>query len=191
MATQSSKETRSRAEDLSRDIGAYHTDMNIDDVFNAQKGLLKQATGFEPKFKVHGGSVTENLALQNIQARARMINAYFFAQMLPTVRGRPGGGGLLVRKFSSEFSSGVSSFHPMYFLSFNLLKPTLFSFLYLSYPPISHCSLLSFLQLTRTIVGSANVDECLRGYLTKYDCSSADINPVSTRNLSFGCLSCH
>lgn len=28
------------------------------------------------------------------------------------------------------------------------------------------------------VVGSANVDEALRGYLTKYDCSSADINPI-------------
>ena len=28
------------------------------------------------------------------------------------------------------------------------------------------------------VVGSANVDESLRGYLTKYDCSSADINPI-------------
>ena len=25
------------------------------------------------------------------------------------------------------------------------------------------------------VLGSANVDECLRGYLTKYDCSSADV----------------
>ncbi len=28
------------------------------------------------------------------------------------------------------------------------------------------------------VLGSANVDEALRGYLTKYDCSSADINPI-------------
>lgn len=28
------------------------------------------------------------------------------------------------------------------------------------------------------ILGSANVDESLRGYLTKYDCSSADVNPI-------------
>ncbi len=27
------------------------------------------------------------------------------------------------------------------------------------------------------MLGSANVDEALRGYFTKYDCSSADINP--------------
>lgn len=28
------------------------------------------------------------------------------------------------------------------------------------------------------VLGSANVDESLRGYLTKYDCSSADLNPI-------------
>lgn len=28
------------------------------------------------------------------------------------------------------------------------------------------------------VLGSANVDETLRGYLTKYDCSAADINPI-------------
>jgi NAD+ synthase (glutamine-hydrolysing) len=28
------------------------------------------------------------------------------------------------------------------------------------------------------VLGTANVDEALRGYLTKYDCSSADINPI-------------
>lgn len=28
------------------------------------------------------------------------------------------------------------------------------------------------------VLGSANVDESLRGYMTKYDCSSADVNPI-------------
>ncbi|KAL2917487.1 glutamine-dependent NAD(+) synthetase [Polyrhizophydium stewartii] len=28
------------------------------------------------------------------------------------------------------------------------------------------------------VLGSANIDEMLRGYLTKYDCSSADVNPL-------------
>jgi NAD synthase len=28
------------------------------------------------------------------------------------------------------------------------------------------------------VLGSANVDEALRGYMTKYDCSSADVNPI-------------
>jgi NAD+ synthase (glutamine-hydrolysing) len=50
-----------------------------------------------------------------------MVLAYLFAQLLPWVRGRPGG--LLV-------------------------------------------------------LGSSNVDEALRGYFTKYDCSSSDIAPI-------------
>lgn len=96
MANQSSKETRQRAKDLADRIGSYHSDLNIDDTFHATKNLLTQGTGFEPKFRVHGGSVTENLALQNIQARSRMVISYYYAQMLPTVRQRPGGGSLLV-----------------------------------------------------------------------------------------------
>ncbi len=31
------------------------------------------------------------------------------------------------------------------------------------------------------VLGTANVDEGLRGYLTKYDCSSADLNPIGDR----------
>lgn len=30
------------------------------------------------------------------------------------------------------------------------------------------------------MLGSSNLDEGLRGYLTKYDCSSADINPLGS-----------
>ena len=30
------------------------------------------------------------------------------------------------------------------------------------------------------VLGSSNVDESLVGYLTKYDCSSADINPIGS-----------
>lgn len=33
------------------------------------------------------------------------------------------------------------------------------------------------------VLGTANVDECLRGYLTKYDCSSADLNPIGKQIL--------
>jgi NH3-dependent NAD+ synthetase len=40
--------------------------------------------------------LTLAVALQNIQARSRMVIAYYYAQMLPTVRQRPGGGSLLV-----------------------------------------------------------------------------------------------
>ncbi|KAI4212836.1 MAG: hypothetical protein LQ351_004539 [Letrouitia transgressa] len=123
MSTQSSKETRSRAKDLAKAIGSYHTDLDIDKVFKAQKSIFTAATGFEPNFRVHGGSMAENLALQNIQARTRMVTTYEFSQLLPTIRKRKGGGSCLV-------------------------------------------------------LGSANADEAIRGYYTRYDCSSADVNPI-------------
>lgn len=98
--------------------------MNMDKAVTAVREIFSFVTGAKPQFKVHGGSEAENLALQNIQARLRMVLAYMFAQLLPWVRGKTGG--LLV-------------------------------------------------------LGSANVDESLRGYFTKYDCSSGtrrDISPL-------------
>ena len=117
----SSKDTKDRAKAISEQIGNFHLNANIDGIVNAFLSLFVRLTGKQPQFKVNGGSLSENLALQNIQARTRMVLAYLLAQLLPWVRGYKGG--LLV-------------------------------------------------------LGSANVDESLRGYVTKYDCSSADINPI-------------
>ncbi|KAF7918468.1 uncharacterized protein EAE98_009711 [Botrytis deweyae] len=119
----SSAETRGRAKHLGEKIGSYHLDFNIDTVVSAVTTLFTTVTSYTPKYKMYGGTPASNLALQNIQARLRMVLAYLFAQLLPTVRGRTKPGSLLV-------------------------------------------------------LGSANVDESLRGYFTKYDCSSADINPI-------------
>ena len=119
----SSKETRKRARDLSKMINSYHIDLNIDTIVTAVLGVFNAVTHFTPRFRTQGGTVAEGLSLQNIQSRLRMVLAYLFAQMLPTVRNRRNGGSLLV-------------------------------------------------------LGSANVDEQLRGYYTKYDCSSADLNPI-------------
>ncbi|KAJ1564065.1 glutamine-dependent NAD(+) synthetase [Nowakowskiella sp. JEL0078] len=117
----SSNETLTRAKQLSEAIGSYHVVLWMDKIVRAIIELFTFVTGQTPKFRVHGGSPRENLALQNIQARLRMVLAYLFAQLLLWIRGKSG-------------------------------------------------SLL--------VLGSANVDETLRGYLTKYDCSSADINPI-------------
>jgi NAD+ synthase (glutamine-hydrolysing) len=65
--------------------------MNMDHVVTALRTLFQVVTGLRPRFRAHGGSDAENLALQNIQARLRMVIAYFFAQLLPWVRGRVGG----------------------------------------------------------------------------------------------------
>ena len=117
----SSRETRKRAKQLAEQIGSDHLDINMDGLVNALQSLFTRITHRKPKFKVEGGSYQENQALQNIQARLRMVLSYLFAQMMPWVRNREG---------------------------------------------------------TLLVLGTGNVDEALRGYLTKYDCSSGDINPI-------------
>ena len=67
----SSAETRQRAKDLGHDIGSYHINLNMDTVVTAIRSLFAFVTGITPKFKVHGGSEAENLALQNIQVLMR------------------------------------------------------------------------------------------------------------------------
>eukprot|EP00794_Sanderia_malayensis_P011791 gene11791-13011_t len=130
MATRNSSfETQDRAASLAKDIGSYHLDINIDKAVDAQLEIfMAAAKKFPgriddpiPKFAVHGGSDTENRALQNIQARSRMVSSYLFAQLTMWARGKKG---------------------------------------------------------TLIVLGSANVDESLLGYMTKYDCSSADLNPI-------------
>ncbi|XP_035119572.3 glutamine-dependent NAD(+) synthetase isoform X6 [Callithrix jacchus] len=117
----SSQETCSRARELAQQIGSHHISLSIDPAVKAVMGIFSLVTGKSPLFAAHGGSSRENLALQNVQARIRMVLTYLFAQL-------------------SLWSRGV------------------------------HGRLL--------VLGSANVDESLLGYLTKYDCSSADINPI-------------
>ncbi|KAM4846563.1 glutamine-dependent NAD(+) synthetase isoform 2-T2 [Thomomys bottae] len=117
----SSQETRLRAQELAQQIGSHHVGLSIDPAVKAIVGLFSLVTGKRPEFTARGGSSRENLALQNVQARVRMVIAYLFAQLSLWSRGSRGG--LLV-------------------------------------------------------LGTTNVDESLLGYLTKYDCSSADINPI-------------
>ncbi|KAG8714421.1 glutamine-dependent NAD(+) synthetase [Ceratobasidium sp. 423] len=87
----SSTDTRQRAKALSEAIGSYHIDLNMDTLVTAVRNLFAVVTGHRPRFRAHGGSNAENLALQNIQARLRMVLAYLFAQLLPWVRGKAGG----------------------------------------------------------------------------------------------------
>ncbi|KAJ4840935.1 hypothetical protein Tsubulata_001148 [Turnera subulata] len=124
MGTENSSEaTKKRAKVLADEIGAWHLDVCIDVVISALLSLFETLTGKRPRYKVDGGSNIENLGLQNIQARIRMVLAFMLASLLPWVHNKSG--------------------------------------FYL-------------------VLGSSNVDEGLRGYLTKYDCSSADINPIGS-----------
>ena len=116
MEENSSPDTRSRSKNLAKAINSYHIELNIDGPYKAIISLFSSVTSYVPKYKVYGGTNTSNLALQNIQARLRMVLSYLFAQMLPTVRGRnsknpenPSPGGLLVLGSANVDESLVST----------------------------------------------------------------------------------
>lgn len=139
MASQySGSETRARAEALAKEIGSIHTSIYIDGITKAVQETFENVSlhtdrldRTKMKFKAQmDGSWMENIALQNIQARSRMVMSYFLAQLMPWATD------------GDETTAGGS-----------LL-----------------------------VLGSANVDEAIRGYYTKYDCSAADINPIGGIN---------
>uniref|UniRef100_A0A0N4Z5Y9 Glutamine-dependent NAD(+) synthetase n=1 Tax=Parastrongyloides trichosuri TaxID=131310 RepID=A0A0N4Z5Y9_PARTI len=117
----SSNFTKESASLLAADLGSRHSNILIDTVVNSCLTVFSTIYNFIPSFKNPDNRHT--MALQNIQARVRMVLAYLFAQLSLVGEGRPG----------------------------NLL-----------------------------VLASANVDESLIGYLTKYDCSSADFNPIGS-----------
>ena len=65
--------------------------ITIDAAVTAVLGIFTAITGKIPKFKLYGGTHRENLAMQNVQARLRMVLAYLFAQLIMWARGLPGG----------------------------------------------------------------------------------------------------
>ena len=91
MGTENSgPDTQSRAKELAARIGCYHLDIKIDSIVQSFLSLFSFVTGKMPQFRAFGGSNTENLALQNVQARSRMVVAYLFAQLLLWSRGLDG-----------------------------------------------------------------------------------------------------
>ena len=123
MSTESnSAKTRGLAKSLAEEVGSFHLSLPIDTIVTSLVNLFSSLTGKVPRFESRGGTRTEDLALQNIQARLRMVISYMMAQLLPWTRGKTN----------------------------------------------------SWLL----VLSTANVDEALRGYMTKYDCSSGDLNPI-------------
>lgn len=120
----SSAETRGRARALAEQVGCTFYEADIDEIFQSFTKAFQAMTGsVQPKFKANGGNWYQDIALQNIQARVRMVLSYLSGQLIPWHTGKDG-----------------------------------------------------FL----VILGSSVLDESLTGYLTKYDCSSADINPIGS-----------
>lgn len=111
----SSDLTESLAYNLAREIGASHSTIGINP-------MVEQFTKSLPsEFSKPGFGTNKtwqnNLAMENLQARTRMVTAYMAAASVDNCRGK-------------------------------------------------------------LVLASSNADECLTGYLTKYDCSSGDVNAI-------------
>jgi NAD+ synthase (glutamine-hydrolysing) len=118
----SSQETRSRAKKIAEEVGSKHLEISMDRITQELKERFLDISGCPtPKYLEDGGSWAEDIALQNIQARSRMVMSYLLGQLLPSGYGKNG----------------------------KLL-----------------------------VLASGNLEEGLTGYMTKYDCSSADINLI-------------
>ncbi|KAF2786729.1 glutamine-dependent NAD(+) synthetase with GAT domain-containing protein [Melanomma pulvis-pyrius CBS 109.77] len=93
----STEDTRMRASTLADTIGAYHSDISIDEAIAAHEIIIQKTLHYRPKYTIQGGSNSEDLARQNIQARSRMVVGYGLAQLSTTARGlRRAGVALLV-----------------------------------------------------------------------------------------------
>jgi NAD+ synthase (glutamine-hydrolysing) len=117
--------TKKFAENLAARIHANFMIINIQKIFDQFKDTIESALEIKTSFRDNGKFEREDLALQNLQARIRLVLSYLCAQLLP--------------------------------VKFNLRS-----------------FLLCF--------GTGNLSEVLRGYYTKYDCSSGDLNIIGSLN---------
>ena len=53
--------------------------MDIDEIYDSILNVFSKTMDKHPKFEVEGGTYGEDLALQNIQARVRMVVSYLMA----------------------------------------------------------------------------------------------------------------
>lgn len=80
-------------------------------------GIFSALTGRVPQFRSLGGGSREDLALQNVQARLRMVLAYLLAQLILWVRERPGGLLVLSTGNVDEGCANMAAHGPFYVVS--------------------------------------------------------------------------
>lgn len=120
---QSTSKTKSQANAFAKEIGACHFEINIDSIIELFIETIGESLGKKPQFICNGGDIAQDLAIQNLQARVRMVMGYMIATLAEWVRDRKG-----------------------------------------------------FLL----VLSSSNLDELICGYVTKYDNSSGDLNPIGS-----------
>ena len=188
---------KQQASDLAASLGSYHITSPIEDPFIAVKNMAGQLI-FEsepqdpkyaesnkmeiPRYKLRDGDWQENLAIQNIQARLRMVTAYYLAQILPLYRWNHNVYNdeqwfafftAKQKAIQDSKKEGVPDEETPFYKTLKQENPELAK---IQERIFSERPRVAFLL----VLASSNADEALRGFYTKYDASSADINPVGS-----------
>lgn len=222
-------EIRQQASELAEGLGSYHITAPINNAFIAIKNMVSglimgidehrvqeaQDVMEIPRYKLRDGDWQENLAIQNIQARLRMITAYYLAQILPLYRwnhAKYSDADWLA--FFNAKQAAIAAYKPTQLaaLKRQMLaklgsgddeKRVQIEAMTIEDIPDEETPFLD--QLKRAegpngpsvqiqqrilkergsmpfllVLASSNSDEALRGFYTKYDASSADINPIGS-----------
>ncbi|KAL7792921.1 glutamine-dependent NAD(+) synthetase with GAT domain-containing protein [Trichoderma ceciliae] len=119
----SSKDTEDRAKMLAETLGAYHSNITINEAVNAYETIVQKTLGFQPRYEIEGGTRSENLAKQNIQARSRMVVAYSIAQLSTTARNLPRAGSALLVLGSGNVDENLRGYYTKYDASSADLAP--------------------------------------------------------------------
>ena len=118
-----SGKTKAYSADLAARLRSNHFEIPIQKVYESIKDLAESIFDTRLNFEGQGGSLREDLALQGIQARSRLVISYISSQVIP-------------------------------------VKYKLKSFL--------------------IVMGTGNCSEVVRGYYSRYDNSSGDVNVIGS-----------
>jgi NAD+ synthase (glutamine-hydrolysing) len=136
-----------------------------------------------PRYKLTGGEWKENLAIQNIQARLRMVTAYYLSQMLPLhrwnerhIRQEDWDSFIQARQAAIDAEKTKNPKGTEGKRQENIYYGDAFK----THPVQDRIMKNRTRAKDILVLASSNADEALRGFYTKYDASSADLNPIGS-----------
>ena len=221
-------EIKQQASELADALGSYHITAPINNAFMSIKNMVSDlhmgtdesvrhapADKMEiPRYKLRDGDWQENLAIQNIQARLRMMTAYYLAQILPLYRWnhakyneaqwlafytakqqaihdyKPEQLEVIKRQLSAKAAGNPARLAEIQAMTIEDIpdeETPFFTQLKKQEGPSGNSVKVQERILRERpnsafllVLASSNSDEALRGFYTKYDASSADINPIGS-----------
>jgi predicted amidohydrolase/NH3-dependent NAD+ synthetase len=215
------KGDRVRLFPLNASANKYYDDYayNMNGIATGPSGGVGGPAGEEPDTLMNipryrssaDGDWQSNLAIQNIQARLRMLTAYYCAQILPAHRYNQEAMGTLWKGYYAARATAIEAVRAGGGAKYDGVPEENVPFLAqmpdtpIADPTqlaiakalggdacISYKAVHTMIILAKRpsapgllVLASSNSDEAIRGFFTKYDAGSADINPIGSFSKAF------